>query len=34
MQNTKVLEMLISNRIDELKQMLRDEIYADILKKK
>lgn len=34
MQNTKVLEMLISNRIDELKQMLKDEIYADILKKK
>lgn len=34
MQNTKVLEMIISNRIDELKQMLRDEIYADILKKK
>lgn len=34
MQNTKVLEMLISNRIDELKQLLRDEIYADILKSK
>lgn len=34
MQNTKVLEMLISNRIDDLKQMLRDEIYADLLKKK
>lgn len=34
MQNTKVLEMLTSNRIDELKQMLRDEIYADILKSK
>lgn len=34
MQNTKVLEMLISNRIEELKQLLRDEIYADILKSK
>lgn len=34
MRNEKILEMLISNRIDELKQMLRDEIYADILKSK
>lgn len=34
MQNTKVLEMLISDRIEELKQLLRDEIYADILKSK
>ena len=34
MQNTKVLEMLNSNRIEELKEMLKDEIYADVLKNK
>lgn len=34
MQNIKVLEMLNENRIDELKQILRDEIYADLLKKR
>ena len=34
MQNTKVLEMLISNRIDELKTMLQDEIYEESLKSK
>ena len=34
MKNTKVLEMILANRIDELKEMLRDEIYSDILKTK
>lgn len=34
MQNIRILEMLNSNRIEELKALLRDEIYADILKKK
>lgn len=34
MQSTKILEMLNSNRIDELKALLRDEIYAEVLKKK
>lgn len=34
MQSTKILEMLNSNRIDELKELLRDEIYAEVLKKK
>ena len=34
MKNTKVLEMILANRIDELKEMLRDEIYADVIKTK
>ena len=34
MKNTKVLEMINAGRIDELKEMLRDEIYQDVLKKK
>ena len=34
MQKIKILEMLNENRIDELKQRLRDEIYADVLKSK
>lgn len=34
MKSSKVLEMILANRIEELKEMLRDEIYADILKSK
>lgn len=34
MKNTLVLEMLESDRIEELKQMLRDEIYVDSIKSK
>lgn len=34
MQNIRVLEMINNNQIEELKVMLRDEIYADLLKKK
>ena len=34
MQKTKILEMLNDNRIEELKQKLRDAIYADVLKTK
>ena len=34
MLSTKVLEMIIQGRIDELKDLLRDEIYQDALKKK
>lgn len=34
MQNIKILEMLNNNRIEELKALLKDEIYADLLKKK
>lgn len=34
MQSSKVLEMIEDGRIDELKDMLRDEIYQDELKKK
>jgi hypothetical protein len=34
MRNSKVLEMLESNRIDELKNMLQDEIYEEALKSK
>lgn len=33
MQNTKVLELINAGRIEELKELLRDEIYADALKK-
>lgn len=33
MQNTKVLELINAGRIEELKAALRDEIYADALKK-
>lgn len=34
MKNTKVLEMINRGRIEELKDILRDEIYQDVLKKK
>lgn len=34
MRNSKVLEMLESNRIDELKNMIQDEIYEEALKSK
>lgn len=34
MLNTKVLEMINQNRIDELKILLRDEIYQDVIKRK
>ena len=34
MNSTKALEMLNNGRIDELKELLRDEIYQDALKKK
>jgi hypothetical protein len=34
MKNTKVLEMINEGRIEELKELLRDEIYADALKNK
>lgn len=34
MESTKVLEMLNNNRIEELKELLRDEIYANMLKGK
>ncbi len=34
MLNTKALEMLNQNKIEELKDILRDEIYQDALKKK
>lgn len=34
MKSSKVLEMLNQNRIEELKDELRDEIYQDVLKKK
>lgn len=34
MKNTKVLEMINGGRIEELKELLRDEIYADALKNK
>lgn len=34
MQNIKVLEMLEEERIEELKELLREEIYQDALKKK
>lgn len=32
MQNTKVLEMINNGQIEELKELLRDEIFADSLK--
>ena len=34
MRNTKALELLNAGRIDELKALLRDEIYSDTLKTK
>ena len=34
MQNTKILEMINNGQIEELKGILRDEIYQDILKNK
>ena len=34
MQKTKILEMLNDNRIEELKQIMRDEIYTDVIKSK
>lgn len=34
MNSTKALEMLNNGRIDELKELLRDEIYQEVLKKK
>lgn len=34
MRNTKVLEMLVSGRIEDLKKELRDEIYQEALKNK
>lgn len=34
MQSTKVLEMINNGRIEELKELLHDEIYQDVLKKK
>lgn len=34
MRKTKILEMLNDNRIEELKQKIRDEIYTDAIKSK
>ena len=34
MKSTKVLEMILAGRIEELKEMLRDEIYEEVIKVK